>query len=192
MDAALVFLQLSAIIQAIFTFFAALDAVWFHFYKHKLHVWSATRKEHWLHTANACLFPVTLWCLFVFPSGGLVLWAGIFITLLTFGIEFVDVGHEKTSRVGFGGLSSVEGVMHFGMGVARAAAFALLVSSKPLEAFSLQSPWVLSTPFPEWVMWQGRLMFAASLPMALLHVAFCFSRPRPLPEVPSVRPLQSH
>ena len=191
MDAPLLFLQLSAVIQAVFTFFAAIDAVWFHYHKHKLHVWSETRKEHLLHTANACLFPFTILFLYVFPSGGLALWAGIFFTVVTFAIEFIDVGHEKTSRVGFGGLSALEGVIHFGMGVGRAAAFALLIASKPLEAYSLQAPWVLSTPFPEWVAWQGRAMFAASLPMAALHVFFCLPRPRPhlsgLPEVSSVR-----
>lgn len=187
MDAPLFFLQLSALLQALFTVFAAVDALWFHFRKHRLHVWSETRKEHLLHTANACLFPFTILFLYTFPSAGLALWAGIVATAATFVVEFVDVGHEKSSRAGFGGLSAPEGVMHFGMGVGRAAAFALLVASKPLHAFAWDAPWVLPTPFPEWVVWQGRVMFAAALPMAALHVALCFPRPRPFSEVSSVR-----
>jgi hypothetical protein len=187
-DPSSVFVPLSAIVQMVFTAFAAVDALYFHYWKLRLHARADTFREHLLHTVNACLFPFTIAFLYCANTGGAALWVGVGATLLTFAAEFVDVGHEKTSRRAFGGVSAVEGVMHFGMGVARATAFALLIASKPVEAFSFSAPWVLASPYPDWVIWMGRTMLAASLPMAILHVALCFARREPLPPSPSPIP----
>jgi len=188
MNPQLVFIQVSAVLQIAFTLCASVDALWFHLYKLRLHARPETRKEHVLHSANACLFPITLVFLYCFNAGGAALWAGIAATLVTFGIEIVDVGHEKTSRAGMGGVSAIEGVMHFGMGVGRALAFAFVVASKPLDAFLLSSPWVLATAYPDWVLWMGRIMFLTALPMAALHLALCAPRFSVRSRAPQVAP----
>jgi hypothetical protein len=175
---ALFFVQIAAILQAAFTFFAAGDALYFHFWKHRLHKHRSSEKEHWLHTANAMLFPLTVYFLFCGNFTGALLWLGIAATLITFVIEFLDVAHEKVSRIPFGGVSAVEGVLHFGMGVLRAMAFGFLLASKPLESFSWNAPLVSPAAYPSWVVTMGALMFAASVPMALWHLVLVRWWPR--------------
>jgi len=172
------FVPVAAVLQMVFTAFAAVDALYFHAWHYKLHARADTRSEHLLHTANACLFPFTVWFLFCTNAGGAFLWVGVAAIVATYAVEFTDVALERRTRVAFGGLGAVEGVMHFGMGVLRALAFAFVLAGKPVEAFLLSSPNVLPVAYPDWVLWMGRVMFGAAVPMALMHIGLLISGAR--------------
>jgi hypothetical protein len=169
---------------------AAFDALYFHMGRLRLHARPETQREHALHTANACLFPVTVYFLYCGNFGGWALLAGVGATVATFALEVVDVVHEKRARAGFGGVSGAEGALHFAMGVLRAFAFAFALAGKPLGAFLPGGPMALAPSYPGWVVAVGRCMFVASLPMAALHLVL-LRRPRPAPAMPSASPPRS-
>ena len=181
-----VLIGFAAVVQIAFIFFASFDALYYHFYKFKLHLRSSTTTEHQLHTANALLFPVTIYFLFCGNFTGVALWLGIGAVAVTFGIELFDVFTEKTSRIEFGGLPAFEGVLHFLMGVLRALAFGVVLGTKHPQDFMLANVglgkfWGIfiaqsAAPYPAWVVTMGFIMFLASLPMAALHVWHCFAR----------------
>lgn len=126
----------STFFLCLFSLIAAIDGLYFHIYKYKLYSKKKSIFEHQLHTINSFLFPVSILFLFVFNSAGLFLWIAVALTLLTLVVEFWDVFEERRSRESFGGLTSMEYAMHFGMSGLRATYTALILAAKPREAWS--------------------------------------------------------
>ncbi|APJ04060.1 hypothetical protein [Silvanigrella aquatica] len=128
---------LACIFLFIFITIASIDGIYFHLYKYKLFAIKESKKEHLLHTANSFLFPFTVLFLFLDTFQGLYLWIGIFLTLLTLVIEFLDVFEENKSRKNLGGLTSLEYSMHFAMSGLRATFTTLILVSKPQQHWSI-------------------------------------------------------
>ena len=61
---------------------AAVDGLYIHLWRLRLHARPETRREHWLHTARALLFPPVLLGLFALPTGGVCLWTAITAAVL--------------------------------------------------------------------------------------------------------------
>ena len=110
---------------------ATFDGIYFHLYKYRLYAKKESKKEHLLHTANCFLFPFTILFIFLDKFNGIFFWIGIFLTLLTLIIEFLDVFEENKSRKKIGGLTSLEYSMHFAMSGLRATYTTLILVSKP-------------------------------------------------------------
>ena len=67
-----------------------------------------------------------------------LLWVGLFLLLIDFIAEVVDIMIEKEARKSLGGISSVESVIHITTTGFRMAAIAIILALKRLEAYNLQ------------------------------------------------------
>jgi undecaprenyl pyrophosphate phosphatase UppP len=155
-------IQLAALMQLLFVAVATWDAVYFHFYRFQLHLRVRSKTEHFLHTMNAILFPATVVGFFVYDVRGVLLAATVLAYLVVFGIELWDVAEEHNSRKDLGGLPPTESVLHFAMGLLRAAVLGLVVALK----LAFPTPQEL----PHWVVVMGATMALAGIPMAAVHV----------------------
>lgn len=133
---------IACIFLLLFTIVATVDGIYFHLYKYRLFARKESIKEHYLHTINSFLFPITVFLLFVINSAGFMLWFVLFLTIATLIIEFIDVFEEKSSRENLGGLTSLEYSMHFAMSGIRATYTTIILAQKPFLAWSLQNSWI--------------------------------------------------
>ena len=127
------FKLLSCLFLLLFLIVASIDGLYFHLYKYKLYARKDSRKEHLLHTLNSILFPWSIYFLFLDEFKGIYLWFGVFLTLISLIIEYMDVFEENKSRKTIGGLTSLEYSMHFGMSALRSIYTTLILVSKPKE-----------------------------------------------------------
>lgn len=148
---------------------SAVDGIYIHLVRLKLHARPESWREHVLHTARAVLFLPMLLALFGVVSGGLLLWIGIGMVLLDQVVELLDLLSEKDSRASIGGLSSLEYVVHVSLTTLRSAAIALSLAARPISAFALSSPLVLGELEAPWKWLVAQLVPGAAV-IALLHV----------------------
>lgn len=120
-----------------FSTIAAIDGVYIHLWKLRLHARDESYAEHLWHTASAVLTVPTVVLLFVVPATGAALWAGLGLLALTHAVEVLDVIAERTSRRSLGGLSRFELSMHVGAVATRAAAVAAVLISRPSALISM-------------------------------------------------------
>src|SRR5437764_8819547 len=90
----------------------AIDLLYIHLWKYRLHERNDTLHEHKLHTIQTGMATITVFLLFCANVGGLLLWFTLFIISLGLIVDIVDIICEKTSRAAMGGLSSFEYAMH--------------------------------------------------------------------------------
>jgi hypothetical protein len=162
----------SAVALAVFLALGAVDGIYLHLWRYRLHARAASRYEHRLHTVAAVLFAGTLPALHLWETGGLLLWTGIALVVADLGASIADMFSERDSRADLGGLSTGEYVLHMLVMSARGAALALALGARPAEAWSLASPWILG-PMPglaATVAWQA---LPGAVVMAGLHVWLC-------------------
>ena len=162
----------SAVALAVFLVLAAVDGIYVHLWRYRLHARSASRYEHRLHTVTAVLFAGTLPTLFLWETGGVLLWAGILLIAADLAISIVDMVSERDSRAELGGLSTTEYVLHMVIMSARGAALALMLAGRPAAAWTLDAPWIVG-PMPAvaaTVAWQA---LPGAVVMAGLHVWLC-------------------
>ena len=138
---------IAAIFLILFTCVASVDGIYFHLYKYRLFARKESLKEHYYHTINSFLFPITVVLLFVINSAGFLLWLSVLLTIVTLVVEFLDVFEEKSSRKNLGGLTSLEYSMHFAMSGIRATYTTLILAHKPFLAWSLWGSWFLVTAY---------------------------------------------
>lgn len=158
----------SVLFLCLFSLIAAIDGLYFHIYKYKLYSKKDSIFEHQLHTINAFLFPLSVLFLFVFNSAGLFLWIAIALTLLTLVVEFWDVFEERKSREHFGGLTSMEYAMHFGMSGLRATYTTLILAAKPAVAWTW-SQYLLPQHYPIVIQVIGISIITLGIIIFMLH-----------------------
>ncbi|WGL58584.1 hypothetical protein QEJ31_08550 [Pigmentibacter sp. JX0631] len=129
---------LSCLFLLIYLVIAVIDGFYFHIYKYKLYAREDSKKEHFLHTLNAILFPWSIFFVFCDKFKGLFLYFGIFLLILSLIIEFFDLYEELKSRKSLGGLTSNEYAMHFSLSALRATYSTLILVSRPT------SDWIIS------------------------------------------------
>src|SRR5688500_18160864 len=119
---------------------AAIDGVYIHLWKLRLHARSASFAEHLWHTASAILFEPLVVALFVVDAGGPVLWLGVALMLATHVVEYFDVRAEHESRRELGGLAPGELAIHIAAVVTRTVAIAVVLAARPLASWSFDGP----------------------------------------------------
>ena len=164
-------LEAAGFLFVLFTLIASIDAFYFHFHKFRLHLNPRCRREHQLHTWNACLLPFGAGPLLLGEAGGLVLWISIFANLLTFGIESLDVLGEKKSRETLGGLPPAEYWMHFTMSGLRWGWVALAVADIPATRWLGPAFWRLPSDWNSTSFLIAAILIG-SIPVALFHLYF--------------------
>jgi hypothetical protein len=151
-----------------FVVIASIDAFYFHFYRFRLHERPESRREHLLHTLNACLLPFSAGPLLLGEAGGGLLWMALIANLCTFLIESIDVLQEQDSRRNLGGLPPAEYWMHFTMSGLRWAWVSLAMASIPAPLYFGDSFW---TGPEKWTV--SSILISAiligSIPIAILH-----------------------
>jgi hypothetical protein len=157
---------------AIFLGLGAVDGIYLHLWRYRLHARSASRYEHRIHTIAAVLFAATLPAVFLWETGGVLLWAGIGLIAADLGVSIVDMISERDSRADLGGLSTGEYVLHMLIMSFRGAALALMLAGRPAAAWAFDAPWIVgSLPgFAAMVAWQA---LPGAVVMAALHVWLC-------------------
>ena len=85
------------ILLVAFTTIASFDGFWFHLHVYRLHERPECRREHLLHTINACLFPLTLLPLFLAEASGAWLLFAVLVHVAVVAVELVDVLIEPTA-----------------------------------------------------------------------------------------------
>jgi hypothetical protein len=160
----------AAVLLAAFAALAAVDGLYIHLWRLRLHARPETRREHWLHTARALLFPPILLGLFALPTGGVLLWAAIAAAALDLGAGLWDVAIERDSRAQLGGLGTVEYVVHVAVSMLHAGALALVLAARPAAAWSLAAPPMLDTPMPGFGPALAWNLLPGAVLLGLLHV----------------------
>jgi len=129
---------------AAFAGIGMIDGAYFHIVKYKLHTRRESFVEHITHTLNAIFFPPIVYLLLYRDSAGLALWAAAALVVVDVGIESWDVLIERCSRSSLGGLTPVEYWIHMMAVTLRIGGMAVLFAARPLAAWSLSAPSVLS------------------------------------------------
>lgn len=156
-----------AVLLAVFAALAAVDGLYIHLWRLRLHARPETRREHWLHTARAVLFPPVLLGLFALPTGGVFLWAAIAAAALDLAAGLWDVAIERASRAQLGGLGTAEYMVHIAVSMAHSGALALALAARPAAAWSLAAPPLLDAPMPglsaalAWALLPGAVILGA-------------------------------
>jgi hypothetical protein len=162
----------SAVALALFLVLGTVDGIFLHLWRYRLYARAASRAEHRLHTAASVLFAATLPALFLWETGGLLLWAGIGLVAVDLVVAVADMFSEDGSRAEWGGLTSGEYALHMLIMSARGAGLALLLAGRPASAWTLDAPWILGAmpSLAATVAWQA---LPGSVLMAALHVWLC-------------------
>jgi hypothetical protein len=165
----------SAVALAAFLGLAAIDGLYLHIWRYRLHAREASRREHRLHTLTAILFAATLPGIFLWETAGLALWAGVALIAADLAASVVDMLSERDSRADLGGLSSFEYVLHMLIMSARGAALALALGGRPASAWAFDAPLVIGTlpSLAAVVAWQ---VLPGALVLSVLHVWLCTRR----------------
>ena len=151
--------EIATISFLLFVLLGAFDGVYFHMIKYKLYQHPPARFEHQLHTFRGVIFlPITL-IFFVWNSAGMLLWLGLFFLFVDFIAEIIDILIEKEARKDLGGISPFESVIHVTATGFRMASLGIILSLKPIEAYS----------------WSARTCDFASLPSYLQYLGIAFA-----------------
>lgn len=160
----------AAVLLAAFTVLAAFDGLYIHLWRLRLHARPETRREHWLHTIRALLFPPVLLGLFAVPTGGVLLWVVLAAAALDLAAGLWDVAIERDSRAALGGLGTAEYVVHVAATMVHSGALALVLAARPGAAWSLAAPLVLDTPMPGFSAALAWNLLPGAVVLGLLHV----------------------
>jgi hypothetical protein len=168
-DSPAVLLTLSSALLLAFAALSAVDGVYIHLFRLRLHARPASWTEHVWHTGRAVLFAPILLSLFTRVTGGALLWAGIALLVVDQALELLDTTSEKQSRASLGGLGTVEYVLHILLTTLRTAAIAVALAARPAAAWSLDAPHVTGELPGLWGVAVLQLVPGAIV-IALLHV----------------------
>lgn len=158
----------STSLLVVFALFAAVDGLYLHLWRYRLHERQESQREHWLHTVRGLLFPGILATLFLAPPRGGVLWLGLALVALDQAVELWDMLSERDSRASLGGLSSFEYALHVLLTTVRVAAITLALAAVPAEGWLLGAPPVPGHPAAVRAVVEGLL--PGALVLAGLHV----------------------
>jgi hypothetical protein len=130
-------LDASAVALAVFVPLAAVDGIYLHLWKFRLHARPESRREHALHTLHAVLFVFLLAYLYSGDTAGLPLWAGTAAALANLWIMAADIREERTSRRFQGGLPRLELRLHVVLIALQVLGTVLSLAARPAGAWAL-------------------------------------------------------
>ena len=154
---------------AVFATLAALDGVWLHLWKLRLHTRPASYGEHLWHTASALLFAPAIALLFVWQVSGAALWSTVALLVALHAVEVLDVRAERESRRELGGLSRFELSLHVAAVASRTIAVAAVLIARPISIWRLDGA-SAGDVLPSIVAQVGAAVSVGALAIAALHV----------------------
>jgi hypothetical protein len=161
--------ELAAVVSLVgFAALSAIDGIYVHLVRFRLHTRPASFGEHLLHTGRAILFVPLL--LTVFGGvGGALLWVGLGTLAVDQALEMADTIVEPRSRAGLGGLTSGEYVLHITLSSLRAAAIAFALAGRPSAAWSTSA--LAASPDMPLLAATADMLLPGALLVGALHVA---------------------
>lgn len=167
----------TAILLGTFAALAAVDGLWLHLWRYRLHEQPSARLEHGIHTLHAIVFPFLVWSVFLADGSlSLVAWAAIAAVVV---LVAWDAATETSSRDFQGGLPVGEATLHSVLHGLQVAAIALGVVRSFADTPGVDSPL-------RWVAWN---ILPGSVVVALIHAVlwrFPTMLPRRQVAVPAV------
>lgn len=155
-----------------FATLSAIDGLYLHLWRLRLHQRPDSYREHLWHTTRAILFAPTVVLLFALPSAGALLWLGVALALLDQLAGVADVLAERDSRASLGGLGRGEYALHMMLVALHASALALVLAARPRAAWSLSGPTMLDAWPAVGTLLAGPIV--GGLAVAALHVALAW------------------
>ena len=159
----------SSLILLAFAVLSAVDGIYLHLIRYRLHANPSSYREHLFHTVRAVLFAPILVTLFTSVTGGALLWLGVALVLADQIAELLDMWSERDSRAPSGGLSSLEYTLHVALTTLRSAAIVLALAARPAVAWALDAPPVLA-PLPGPLPLLVAQLVPGALLVAVLHI----------------------
>lgn len=170
----------------VFGLIGAVDGVYFHLLRYRLHQHPDARLEHGLHTARAFLFAPIAYFIYWRDFSGWPLLLGILFVALDLLCEAVDVLVERRARARLGGVSSAEALVHVMATGFRMASLGFILATKPAGSWTTLAG--LERPYPLLVRIAGGLFLASSLWGGLSMLWLTRAAPRTGGAVPAVGP----
>lgn len=130
--------DLSLVFLVLFAAFAFFDGIVLHLWKYKLYRFNDTIYEHKLHTVRAIIFPIILIGFFLYELTGLFYLIVVLLGSLDWIIQILDMWEEKKARTRFGGLGSLEYILHVTLTSLHTSMFLLYLIAKQNGSLSFQ------------------------------------------------------
>lgn len=165
--------SVAVIFLILFSILSAIDGLYIHLIKFKLHENPETKKEHQLHTIRSFLFLLILLFLFYFKTSGYWLYITVFILLADVIIESQDMLLEFKSRKNIGGLPSYEYFLHGILILLRNFSIGLWMSQLEITDFGLKES-VIVIRESGWIKSQIEQSMALTFVVFVVHVLFIF------------------
>jgi hypothetical protein len=163
----------AALVLQLFALLSAIDGLYIHLWRLRLHARPESYREHLLHTVRAALFVPVVATLFALPSAGMLLWTGVALAALDQAAGISDALAERDSRASLGGLGRGEYALHVLLVAVHAVALTLALVARPGEAWSLSAPTLLGEwPATARMLVMGPMIGGAAV--AGLHVALAW------------------
>lgn len=162
----------STVALLLFLVLGAVDGLFLHLWRYRLYARPASRREHGYHTIAALTFAATLPAVFLWETGGLLLWIGVVLIGAEMVVSLADMLAEGDSRAELGGLSRGEYVLHMVIMTAKGSALSLALAARPQAAWSLEAPWILQ-PLPAFATFVGWQALPGAMAIAALHLWLC-------------------
>ena len=156
----------------VFLILGTVDGLFFHLWRYRLYARPASEREHLYHTIAAVTFAAMLPALFLWETGGLLLWTGVLLIGADLIVSLVDMLAENDSRADLGGLSRGEYVLHMVIMTAKGSAISLALAARPDAAWAFDAPWILR-PLPAFATFVGWQALPGAIAIGALHVWLC-------------------
>jgi hypothetical protein len=156
----------------VFLILGAVDGLYFHLWRYRLYARPASKREHLYHTIAAVTFAATLPTVFLWETGGLLLWAGVALIGADMVVSLADMLAENDSRTDLGGLSRGEYVLHMVIMTAKGSAISLALAARPEAAWTFDAGWILQ-PLPAFAAFVGWQALPGAVAIGTLHLCLC-------------------
>lgn len=163
----------------------AIDGVYFHLWRFRLHARRESAREHLTHSLRAALAGPIIWLLFASMGAGVWLWLAAALIAVDFGVLLWDLVEEKGSRASLGGIPPIEYGLHVVAASLHAAASALALGARPASAWLWGAAPVEQSAA---VVGLAHALWPGALALAALHFALmlpCCARWLPAPNAAS-------
>lgn len=131
---------LTAVLAALYAVLAALDGLWLHLWRYRLH--RHAPREHAVHTVRALLFPGVVLLVLMGWATGPLLWLGALLAVADLAVVAWDAALETRTRTFQRGLPAGEAALHTVLQALHAVVLIVAVAIRPWSAWTL-------TPAPE-------------------------------------------
>ena len=160
---------LSAIVLGAFVILGAVDGLYLHLVRFRLHTREESRREHRVHTLRALLFVPALPLVFAGDTSGPWLWLGLAVLALDLVAVVLDVVLERGSRGFQGGLPRGELALHVALTGLHTLAIVLVLVALPVRRVGGPTDvHVEAASVSHFVAWT--LVLPGATLVALLHV----------------------